>query len=167
MLTSISFWKGKTKGSLHAERDECVVKISRPFHPDGIPRGWLSSWPHSTSARERRWVTTTNPDLVSYLEHVSFKAQYSGAGARHNWRGEVVTTCASPEAFPTKLGDVTAVLIQKTTLPACPGRTDKVITRGNLLKAAADNKNEGMWTLISKETATCWKPLSERGAGTV
>lgn len=52
--------------------------------------------------------------------------------------------CASPAAFPTKLGDVTAALIQKTTLSACPGRTDKVITRGKLVEAAADNKNEVM-----------------------
>lgn len=167
MLTSSSFWKGRTKGSLHAEERWVHSKISRPFKADGIPRGWLSSWPHSTFVRERRQVTKTSPDSVSYLEHGSFKAQYSAAGVRHNWWGEVDATCASPAAFPTKLGDATAALIQKTTLPACPGRTDKVITRGSLLKAAADNKNEGMWTLISKETATCWKPLSGRGAGTV
>lgn len=59
-------------------------------------------------------------------------------------RGEVDATCASPAAFPTKLGDVTAAVTQKLTLPAYPGRTDKVIARGRLLEAPADNRNETM-----------------------
>lgn len=59
-------------------------------------------------------------------------------------RGEVDASCESPAAFPTKLGDVTVALTQKTALPAYPGRIDKVITRGGLLEAPADNKNEGM-----------------------
>lgn len=58
--------------------------------------------------------------------------------------GEMDATCVSPAVFPTKLGDVTIALIQKMTLPAYPGRTNKVITRGRLLEAPADNKNEGM-----------------------
>jgi len=57
---------------------------------------------------------------------------------------EVDASCASPAAFPTKLEYVTVSLIQKSTLPAYPGRTDKVITRGRLLEACADNKNESM-----------------------
>jgi len=46
--------------------------------------------------------------------------------------------------FSMKLGYGTIAVIQKATLPACPGRTDKVITRGGLLEAPADNKSEGM-----------------------
>lgn len=82
---------------------------------------------------------------MSYLEHgVPSKLNILALLPDITSRGEVDATCASLAAFPTKLGDVTAALIQKTTLPACPGRTDKVITRGGLLEAAADNKYKGM-----------------------
>lgn len=35
-----------------------------------------------------------------------------------------------------------------------------------MLEAPADNKNEGMWLLIYKETSICWNPLPGRGAET-
>lgn len=82
---------------------------------------------------------------MSYLEHgILSKLNILALVPDTTGRGEVDATCASPAAFPTKLGDVTAALIQKTTFPARPESTDKVITRGGLLEAAADNKNEDM-----------------------
>lgn len=82
---------------------------------------------------------------MSYLEGgVSSKLKILALVPDVFGRGEVDATCASPAAFPTKLGDVTVALSQKTTLPAHPGRTDKVSTSGRLLEAPADNKNEGM-----------------------
>lgn len=82
---------------------------------------------------------------MSYLENgVLSKLKILALVPDITGREEVDATCASPAAFPTKLVDVSAALIQKTTFSACPGRTDKVVTRGGLLEAAADSKNKGM-----------------------
>lgn len=80
-------------------------------------------------------------------------------------RGEVDATCASPTTFPIRLGGVTVASVQKMLLPDDPGSTSKVISRHKLLKVQDDKKNEGMWMLTCKETATCWNPLPGRGTG--
>lgn len=106
MWASISFWKARNKGILHAQRDGVCGKGLKIFLSRWhFPRGWLSTWLHYIFARDRRPATKASHFSMSYLEHdAPSKLNILALVPDTIGRAEVDATCASPAAFPTKLG---------------------------------------------------------------